>query len=134
MANALYDNFKHQLGLGNFDLSSDSLSVMLVDTDEYTPDLAAHTSLADIPLEARVVSGALTNVSWTNGVLDADDHTFTAVTGAESEALVIYKDTGTEETSLLIALYDTVTGLPVTPNGGDIQIVWDNGPNKIFKL
>ena len=26
------------------------------------------------------------------------------------------------------------TGLPVTPNGSDLTIVWDSGSNKIFKL
>ncbi len=34
----------------------------------------------------------------------------------------------------LIAYIDTATGMPVTPNGGDITIAWDNGANKIFKL
>ena len=34
----------------------------------------------------------------------------------------------------VIAFIDTATGLPVTPNGGDITITWDNGANKIFKL
>lgn len=28
----------------------------------------------------------------------------------------------------------TASGLPVTPNGGNISIVWDTGVNKIFKL
>ena len=59
-----------------------------------------------------------------------------AGTGSASaaEALVLWVDTGTPATSFLIAYFDTVTGLPVTPNGGDIQIVWDSGANKIFKL
>jgi len=34
----------------------------------------------------------------------------------------------------LIAFIDTATNLPVTPNGGDIIVAWDNGANKIFKL
>jgi hypothetical protein len=29
---------------------------------------------------------------------------------------------------------DAATGLPLTPNGGDVTIQWDNGANKIFKL
>lgn len=134
MANALYTNFKQQLGLAGFNLSTDDINVVLVDIADYTPDLAAHTSMADIPAGARVATGTLTTQTWTAGVFDADDITFTAVTGDEAEALVIYKNTGVDATSLLIAIFDTVTGLPVTPNGGDIQIVWDNGANKIFKL
>lgn len=134
MANALYANFKQQLGLGAFNLGTDTIKVVLVDTDDYTPNLTTDTSLANIPAGARVATGTLANQAWAGAVFDASDLTFTAVTGDEAEALVIYKDTGTEATSLLIAIFDTVTGLPVTPNGGDIQIVWDNGANKIFKL
>ena len=48
--------------------------------------------------------------------------------------IIIYKDTGTEATSPLIAMIDTATGLPITPNGGDIIVTWDNGVNKIFKV
>ena len=56
-----------------------------------------------------------------------------ALTIAE-KALILYQHTGTDATARLIAYIDTATGLPVTPNGGDITIVWDDGPNKIFKL
>ena len=39
---------------------------------------------------------------------------------------MIYIDTGVAGTSRLIAYIDTgVAGLPVTPNGGDINITWD---------
>ena len=56
------------------------------------------------------------------------------MTGASIEAIVLYKDTGTDATSPLIASIATATGLPITPNGGDIIVTWDNGANKIFKL
>ncbi|WP_368206663.1 hypothetical protein [Aeromonas sp. s5] len=46
----------------------------------------------------------------------------------------IYKDTGSVATSPLIALFETAADLPVSTNGGDIIIAWDNGSNKIFKL
>jgi hypothetical protein len=67
-------------------------------------------------------------------VFDADDITLTAVTGDQFESIVVYRDTGTESTSDLIAFFDTATGLPFTPSGGDITISWDNGANKVFKL
>jgi hypothetical protein len=71
--------------------------------------------------------------TFTNGVFDGTDVTFTAVTGASVEAIVLYIDTGTASTSPLVAYIDTsVTGLPVTPNGGDITITW-NGSG-IFAL
>ncbi len=68
------------------------------------------------------------------GAADGADVTFTSVSGPTIEAIVIYRDTGTEATSPLIAYIDTATGLPITPNGGDIIVTWDNGANKIFKV
>ena len=65
-------------------------------------------------------------VVFTNGVFDGADVTFTSVTGSSVEALVLYIDTGSAATSPLVAYIDTsVTGLPVTPNGGDIAITWN---------
>jgi hypothetical protein len=59
-------------------------------------------------------------------VFDGDDVTFTTVTGNSVEALVIYIDTTVAATSPLVAYIDTsVTGLPVTPNGGNISITWN---------
>jgi hypothetical protein len=64
--------------------------------------------------------------TFTNGVFDGADVTFTAVTGSSVEALIIYVDTGVAATSPLVAYIDTsVTGLPVTPNGGNIAITWN---------
>lgn len=135
MANALYAKFKQALLSGSVDLTANNIKVVLVDAADYTVNLSTHDNLDDIPSGARVAtSGNLSGKSVTDGVFDASDVTLTSVTGDPSEALVIYKDTGTESTSTLIAYIDTATGLPVTPNGGDITITWDNGANKIFAL
>jgi hypothetical protein len=149
----------------------------------------------------------LTSPTVASGVLDSADPTFTAVSGASVEAILLYKDTGTASTSRVVALIDgrqivtcaaqaaasattvaverlrggipngtvltfsngatatlsalanagdrTVTvsalaaiitagsradapytgsGLPVTPNGGNIALTLDNGANRIAKL
>jgi hypothetical protein len=45
------------------------------------------------------------------------------VSGVSVEALIIYKDTGTASTSPLIYFVDVAaSGLPVTPNGGNITV------------
>lgn len=135
MANALYDKGREAFLNGGINWLSDDIRVILTDASDYTVSLATHQNLLDIPVAARVaVSSALTSKSSTNGVADAGDVTFPLVTGDRSEALIIYKHTGTESTSTLIAYIDTATGLPVTPNGGDITVQWDNGANKLFKL
>lgn len=43
------------------------------------------------------------------------------------------KDSGADSTSPLLLLIDTAPGLPITPDGMDIQIQWDNGSNQIAK-
>jgi hypothetical protein len=135
MANSLYDKGRQGFLDGSIDWDTDDIRVILIDTNDYTVDLASHDNLDDIPSAARVaVSGALTGKTVTNGIADADDVTFSAVTGDQCEAIVLYKHTGVETTSRLIAYIDSATGLPVTPNGGDIEVQWDNGANKIFKL
>ena len=135
MANALYDLGREKFLRGAINWASDNIKIVLVDAADYTVNLATHEFLSDIAVGGRVAtSGNLTGKTTTAGVADASDVTLTAVTGDPSEALVIYKDTGSAATSPLIAYIDTATGLPVTPNGGNINIVWDNGANRIFKL
>ncbi len=135
MSNALYDKGRKGFLAGEIDWDADDIRVILIDTDDYTVDLAVHDFLDDIPAPARVaVSASLTGKTTTDGVADADDVVLAAVTGDPCEALVIYKHTGTDSTSALIAYIDSATGLPVTPNGGDITIQWDGGAAKIFKL
>lgn len=135
MANRLYDSGRQAFLEGSINWLSDTIKCILIDAADYSVNTTTDNALDDIPGAARVAtSGALGSKTSTAGVADAADVTFTAVTGDQSEALVIYKDTGVESTSLLIAYIDTATGLPVTPNGGDITVQWDNGANKIFKL
>ena len=135
MANALFDKARQRFLEGQFNWNTDTIKAVLVDTGTYTVNLSAHEFLSDIGTGARIsTSGAFTGKATTGGAADANDVTFTSVTGASIEAIVLYKDTGTDATSPLIAFIDTATGLPITPNGGDIIITWDNGANKIFKL
>jgi hypothetical protein len=135
MANALYNKGREAFLNGGINWSSDDIRVILIDAADYTVNLATHDFLNDVPAPARVAtSSALTGKTSTDGVANAGAVTFTAVTGDQSEAVIIYKHTGVESTSTLIAYIDTATGLPITPSGGNITITWDSGANKIFKL
>tara|TARA_R110000772_G_scaffold129472_2_gene237587 strand:- start:429 stop:836 length:408 start_codon:yes stop_codon:yes gene_type:complete len=135
MANALYGLGREGFLGGDIAFDTDNIKAALLDLTDYTPNLTTHQFLSDVPVGARVAtSGNLATKTITLGVADAAPVTFSAVTGDESEYILIYQDTGVEGTSRLIALVDTATGLPVTPNGGDITVQWDSGANKIFKL
>lgn len=135
MANALYDKSREAFLTGAISWTTDNIKAVLVDTGSYTVNLASNQYLSDITAGARIAtSGNLTGKTATAGVADADDITITSVVGASVEAIVLYKDTGSASTSPLIAYIDTATGLPVTPNGGDINVAFSNGASRIFKL
>ena len=135
MDNALFDTGRAAFLSADVDWLADNIKVTLIDVADYTVNLATHDFYDDVAAAGKVAtSGNLASKTATAGVADAADVTFTAVTGDPCEALVIWKDTGTAATSQLIAYIDTATGLPVTPNGGNITVTWDNGANKIFKL
>ncbi len=134
MANALYGKGKEKLLSGAINMSSDTIKAALV-SSAYTPNLSTNEFWSDVVANILNTAGTLGSKTVTLGVFDAADITFTAVTsGSTAKAVVLYKDTGLNSTSPLIAYIDTLTGFPLATNGGDIQIIWDSGANKIFAL
>jgi hypothetical protein len=139
MANAIYPKYKEKL-LGtdgttadgaNTALTSNPIRVSLIDTGNYTYS-ASHQYVSDVGSDGvnhRWIanSAPLTTKTVTNGTFNADDVTFTSVTGSNTAgALIIWHEGGATTNSNLIAYLDTgVTGLPVTPNGGDITVTWN---------
>lgn len=136
MANAVYDTARDSFLNGGLNWGTDSVKAVLVNIagGHYTVNLATDQFLTSIAAGDRVATVALTLKTSAAGVANAAGITFALVTGAQCGAIVLYKDTGAAATSPLIAYIDTMTGLPVTPSGGDILIVWDIGANKVFKL
>lgn len=134
MANALFDLGRGHFLDANIDWSANDIKCVLMDHGVDTPVLATDEDLADISTGVVATSPNFASKTSTNGVADAADVTLTTVSGATVESIVIYYDSGTPATSWLIAMIDTATGLPLTPNGGDVTITWDDGANKIFKL
>jgi hypothetical protein len=126
MANAIYPKWKEAVMQNSSDSSlTGTVKVALVDTGTYTYS-ASHQFLSDLTGVVGTAQTIGATKSYTNGVFDGADVTFSAVSGNTAEALVLYIDTGVAGTSRLVAYLDTsVTGLPVTPNGGDIGITWN---------
>lgn len=138
MANAIYDLYKQELmkGTSNNLLNSaegaTGVFCALVDTGTYTFS-QAHQFFSSLSGIVGTDQEILTKTQ-TTGTFDGTDLTYTAVSGASVEALVLYrKNAGANTTWPLIAYIDTgVTGLPVTPNGGNITVTWN--ASGIFKL
>jgi len=136
MTSSVYPKYKEALLTGSSDISltTGTVKVIGIDTADYTYS-AAHDFLDDIAAAARLGTATLAGGKSTiAGIFNADDVTMPLVTGDPFEALVIYIDTGAEATSRLVAYIDSGTGLPYTPDGDSIHIVWDNGAEKIFAL
>ncbi len=102
-------------------------------TDKFVSDLTGVTQAATATLGTKTV---------TQGVADAADGTFgTVAAGAACDSLIIYQSSAVgggadvaATAQRLIAYIDNATGLPVTPNGGEITFGFDSGATRIFKL
>ena len=135
MANGIFVAFRNGI-LGSHgtrvDLDADTISAMFVDHADDTPVLATDDFLNDIASAARVPAlascpslGSKTIGTVAAGVFDAADTVFTTLSGDQSESLILFKNTGTDTSCDLIAYWDTATGLPLTPNGADVTVVWN---------
>lgn len=148
MANALYDPGREGFLAGEIDWDTAVIKVALVRltaggapvftaSQKFVSDLVATHTIA-------ATSAALASKTVTSGVADAGDlaPAFSAVAAnANNHVLVVFQSSAVtggadvaQTAQRLIAWLDTGTLLPVVPNGGDINITWDNTTNKIFKL
>lgn len=141
MANAAYTNFKAGVLGADFDLVVASVKAMLVRGYAFN---AAHVTVADVISAGGTVNGtstALTNPTVTGGVFDADDSSVTTTANASNHVLVLAQTsavTGGADLptsgQLLIAFYDTGTGLPIQPGTGTVTITWSAGAAKILAV
>jgi len=133
MANGLFASYRNSTGNStNPDLTTLTIKAMFVDNLDDTAVLATDDFIDDILSAARVpaIASCPALASKTIGptvgvgVFDAADTVFTALSGDQSEQLILFEDSGVETTSDLLAMWDTATGLPLTPNGGDVTVQW----------
>lgn len=110
----------HLLGLATqVDLVADNIKVLFYSTsyssaDEFVSDLTGAAIVAR--------SGNLTGKTVTDGVFDADDITVSTVTGSPFSHAILYKDSGADASSPLIAIFDFSA---FTPTGGDITVLFN---------
>lgn len=125
MASQWYGKGLEAFATKTVDWLTDNIKCVLVDSASYTLSINTDTYLSDIPAPARIATTAnLASKTAALGVLKAADTVFSSVSGATSEYIVVYQDTGTASTSRLLFLYDS-GGLPITPNGNNINVTWN---------
>lgn len=148
MANALYDPGREGFLAGEIDWDTAVIKAILVRltaggapvftaSQKFVSDLTATHTIAS-------TSAALSAKTVTSGVADAADLTpaFSSVANnANNHVIVLIQSSAVgggadvaATAQRLIAWIDTGTNIPVVPNGGDVNIAWDNAANKIFKL
>lgn len=110
----------HLLGLATkADLVADNIKFLF-----YSASFSsAHEFVSDLTGGSIIArSGNLAGKTVTGGVFDANDVTVTAVSGSAFTHVILYKDTGSDATSPLLAIFDIAS---FTPNGDDINVIWN---------
>jgi hypothetical protein len=137
IGNRMYPSGRHRFLMGDTAWDTSTIRAALVRNYTYSD---AHTTLADVEANGDVITGGgtqtMTTVASSGGIADANDVTFTSISGAAIDAVVIFHEVAAADASrFLLGYIDTAAGLPgLVPNGGNIVLTWDNGVNKIFKL
>lgn len=138
MASFLYDGARELAATVGLDWVGGTFHGYLLDIQAspgYTAD-PLHDFLDNVNI-ATVAAGPISFGSKTavGGACDANDMTFPSVPGGSPiDAILIVKLENDEADSPLVAYLDNVVNLPITPNGGDLVVVWSSGANKIFRL
>lgn len=135
MANFMYGAGREGFLVGEINWDTAVIKAALVSGYD---EQVTHKFFSDViaNADAVVASAELSPKTATDGVADAGDITFLAVpAGDPIDTIVVYQASGVEggaevvdAQKRLIACYNQSTGvpLPITPNGGDITIMWDN--------
>ena len=123
-------------GFSVIDLDTDNIDASLLDATDSGVITASFQDYDEVDTPTVLATGDLPAVtSITNGVVTLTGAmTFSAVAaGHEIDYLTVWKNSGTPATSPLILTWDNAsTGIPVTPNGGDIVATW--GSNILVTL
>lgn len=136
MANFVYKKAKEAMLSGDVDLVSNNLKLLLVNSsyapNQNTDNFVSNINSSHIKARSPIFSGVTIN----SGILDADDVVMSSYPGDAFNAVVIYQDSGSDQTSILIAYIDTSEGLPFSGvnTNTNITIAWSNTLNKILSL
>lgn len=138
MANAQYDNAVHLQLVDNgavhaiVDWEDGDIKCTATDHADNTPNISTDIDYDDLDGPEEVAVSANLTCTVASRAVDIVDFVFSAVSGDQFESVTFFMDSGTPATSPLAVLIDTATGLPLTPNGADINVIID--PSGLFSL
>jgi hypothetical protein len=140
VANFLFSPYRNSvIGLTSdystrVDMDTDTVFVLFNDDGTVAPAAtdvfqSTYTTAENPSFANRLALGSKTAATVATGVFDAADAVFTGgsvLTGSTSvESLMVHKFITNAAASPNLARFDTATGLPLTPNGADVTVVWN---------
>jgi hypothetical protein len=117
------------------DFDADNIDASLLDQTDAGTITASFVDYDEVDAPTVLATTDVSVTSITGGIVTLTGAvTFSAVAaGDEIDYLTVWKNSGTPATSPLIITWDSAsTGIPVTPNGGDITATW--GSNQLVTL
>lgn len=131
MADIIFNAFKANIMNGGIDLDTNTIKVALF-TSSFAPNQDTEEDFADVTNEVSgtgytaggaAIANKVVSIDDTDneGVFDGDDVTWSTST-ITARGAVIYKDTGTASTSLLICYLDF--GSDKSSSAGNFTIQW----------
>ena len=108
------------------DFDTDNIDASLLDETDSGTITAANVDYDEVDAADVVATDDVSVSGISGGVVSLTGAvTFSSVSGDAADYLTVWKNSGTPATSPLIITWDSAsTGLPVTPNGGDITATW----------
>ena len=128
MPDAFYEEFRDGMFGGGVhaqpDIAANDIRVGLRDEGTTALNLATQIDVADVRSALVGTDTALAGITVGTagvGAFDHTDETYPTLTGATVESLDYFDfQTASDATSPMLANIDSWTGLPFSPNGGDV--------------
>lgn len=143
MANLLYNTgrigFLTNVVVGDhddpIDWVEDEIHAALVDNTYVSTASETNTNFGDVLANVVATEELTGRAVSSTGQAVANNTTFSAVSGSDVYGVVVYKVEGADEADWpLIGFFDTGVGLPISPNGGDITVLWNGGGGEVFRI
>lgn len=133
MGNALFPKGREGILDRTIDMTSDVRVMLVKSAYVYDP---TDVFVSDLGAVDNGRSEALASKTYALGVFNAANTTLMALAAAASNAIILFQHTGADESArLILYINEPASGLPCTPAAGQVlNMNWDTGPNKIFKL
>jgi hypothetical protein len=137
MSNFVYKKAKEAILNGQINFSSNQFKLLFVKTANYTASESSHEFLSSVANNAiAATSAAISGVTNTLGVIDAQDISIFIEANTTFEAIILFQSTGNTATSRLLFYIDTGFNLPFvgSPLSSSLTISWENNATKILSL